>query len=187
MRAVTRRIFSAERCAQACADQQISPTVPFSPCPSTARGPWVVRGGHCVGFSLPTAPPHGPRLPRCAPGSAVASVNNSIRFNVACTEPHLFLWGCICPSVTGLLCPLCVKIRKPNWPCSIRCRLFQRAPRKWSLLGLPDLTSSSELIREPNLLPRQCATASHSVHGCRALPGFGRLPSNGAAAVLNGD
>lgn len=170
MRAVTGRIFSAERCAQACADQQISPTVPLSPCPSTARGPWVVRGGRCVGFSLPRAPPHGPRLPRCAPGSAVASVNNSIWFNVACTEPHLFLWDCICPSVTGLLCPLSVKIGKPNRPPSIRCRLFQRAPRKWSLLGLPislaAQSSLGNLIYCPGnvrLLPTACTDAERSL------------------------
>lgn len=134
----------------------------------------VVTNPSCKGFMLPTAPPHGPQLgevprpPCCMLASAISSINNSIRFNAACVELYLLFWGTI-----GLLFPLSMKIRKPNRPCSFHCRLFQRAPRKWSLLGLPDLASRSELIRESNLMPWQCATASRSMHGCRALPGFG--------------
>lgn len=54
---------------------------------------------------------------------------------------------------------------------------FTADPCKLSFLGLLDLTSSSELIREYNSMSWQCTAASHSMHGYTAVPGFGSPPA----------
>lgn len=88
-------------------------------------------------------------------------------------------WSHIYPSGAQQACPFPCARRGGSHTSHARCtaHCFYQARRKWRSLGLPELTSNSELIRESNLIPWQCRSASHSMHGCMPSPAFGSSPA----------